>query len=96
MNKKELIEAVAEQADLPRSKAEMVINAFLHSIREALVRGESVQLIGFGTFGVDTRSARKGCNPQTGAEIDIPAARVPHFKAGSRLKETVNNQGTPG
>ncbi|GAA4648034.1 MULTISPECIES: HU family DNA-binding protein [Kistimonas] len=91
MNKKELIEAVAEQADLPKSKAEMAINAFLHSTQEALVRGESVQLIGFGTFGVGTRSARKGRNPQTGAEIDIPAAKIPQFKAGSKLKDAVNN-----
>ncbi|MTI12836.1 HU family DNA-binding protein [Sansalvadorimonas verongulae] len=90
MNKKELIEAVAEQADLPKSKAELAVNAFLHATQDALVRGESVQLIGFGTFAVADRAARKGRNPQTGQEIEIPASRVPQFKAGAKLKESVN------
>ncbi len=90
MNKKELIEAVAEQADLPKSKAELAVNAFLHATQDALVRGEPVQLIGFGTFTVADRAARKGRNPQTGQEIEIPASRVPQFKAGAKLKESVN------
>lgn len=90
MNKKELIEAVAEQADLPKSKAEQAVNAFLQATQNALVNGESVQLIGFGTFAVANRAARKGRNPQTGQEIEIPASRVPQFKAGAKLKESVN------
>lgn len=90
MNKKELIEAVAEQADLSKSKAEQAVNAFLSATQKALVNGETVQLIGFGTFAVAERSARKGRNPQTGQEIEIPASKVPQFKAGAKLKEAVN------
>lgn len=90
MNKKEIIEIVAEQADLSKSKTEMAINVFLHTVQDTLARGDSVQLIGFGTFGVSSRAARKGRNPQTGAEIDIPAAKTPHFKAGKTLKNAVN------
>ncbi len=90
MNKKELIEAVAEQADLPKSKAELAVTAFLNATQDALVRGESVQLIGYGTFSVAERAARKGRNPQTGQEIEIPASRVAQFKAGAKLKEAVN------
>ena len=90
MNKKELIEAVAEQADLSKSKAELAVNAFLQATQDALVSGESVQLIGFGTFTVSERAARKGRNPQTGQEIEIPASRVAQFKAGAKLKEAVN------
>lgn len=90
MNKKELIEAVAEKAELSKSKAEQAVNAFLNATQKALVDGETVQLIGFGTFGVAERSARKGRNPQTGQEIEIPASKVPQFKAGTKLKEAVN------
>ena len=91
MNKKEMIDAVSQQTDLPKNKAESAINALLHTIQECLIRGDSVQLIGFGTFGISRRSARKGRNPQTGQEIQIPEATLPHFKAGSKLKEAVNN-----
>ncbi len=90
MNKKELIEAVAEKAELSKSKAEQAVNAFLNATQKALVDGETVQLIGFGTFGVAERAARKGRNPQTGQEIEIPASKVPQFKAGTKLKEAVN------
>ena len=91
MNKKELVEQIAEDAGLSRSKAEHALNAFIHHVQDALVQGETVQLIGFGSFVVGNRAARKGRNPQTGAEIDIPAMRVPQFKAGSKLKEMVNS-----
>jgi len=90
VNKTELVSAVAEKADLTKKEAERVINALFASIEEALARGEKVQLVGFGTFEVRDREARKGRNPQTGEEIEIPATRVPAFKAGKALKDAVN------
>ncbi len=89
MNKKELVEHVADQANLSRSKAEMAVNAFIHSTQDTLARGEVVQLIGFGTFSVADRAARKGRNPQTGEEIHIPACKLPQFKPGNKLREHV-------
>ncbi|HIE13407.1 MAG TPA: HU family DNA-binding protein [Desulfotomaculum sp.] len=89
MNKSELVASVAERADLTKKDAERAISAVFDSISTALKNGEKVQLIGFGTFEVRERAARKGRNPQTRAEIEIPAARVPVFKAGKALKETV-------
>mgnify|MGYP003306126516 CR=1 FL=1 len=89
MNKAELVAAVAEKTNFTKKDAEVAINAVVASIEEALVKGEKVQLIGFGTFEVRHRAARKGRNPQTGDEIEIPASEVPAFKPGKALKEAV-------
>lgn len=94
MNKTELVSAVAEKADLTKKESERVINALFASIEEALARGDKVQLVGFGTFEVRDREARKGRNPQTGEEIEIPATKVPAFKAGKALKDAVNGVAT--
>ncbi|MGB1271128.1 MAG: HU family DNA-binding protein [Endozoicomonas sp.] len=89
MNKKELVEQVAEQSNLSRSKAEKAVNAFINNTQETLAKGDIVQLIGFGTFSVADRAARKGRNPQTGQEIHIPACRLPQLKPGNKFKEIV-------
>ena len=90
MNKQELISAMAEKANLSKKDAEAALNAFISSVEGALVKGDKVQLIGFGGFEVRTRAARTGRNPQTGAEMNIDAAKVPAFKAGSALKALIN------
>lgn len=90
MNKAELISNVAEKTEFTKKDAEKAVSAFLDSVGEALARGEKVQLVGFGTFEVRERAARKGRNPQTGEEIDIAAARVPVFKPGKSLREAVS------
>ena len=90
MNKAELIASVAEKAELTKKDAEKAVWAFLTSIEEALINGDKVQLVGFGTFEVRERAARKGRNPQTGEEIDIASAKVPVFKAGKKLREDVS------
>lgn len=90
MNKTDLIAHVASKADMTKKNAEQVINAFFAVVEDALKAGDKVQLIGFGTFEVRERQARKGRNPQTGAEINIPATRVPAFKAGKALKDSVS------
>ena len=89
MNKAELISNVAEKADLTKKDAERAVSAVLDTIGEALANGDKVQLVGFGTFEIRERAARRGRNPQTGEEINIAAARVPVFKAGKALKDTV-------
>ena len=89
MNKTELISAVAGKAEITKKDAEKFINAFFTTVEDALKAGDKIQLIGFGTFEVRARQARKGRNPQTGAEINIPAARVPAFKPGKALKDAV-------
>jgi DNA-binding protein HU-beta len=89
MNKAELVAAVAEKAELTKKDAEKAVNSLLDSVERALVAGEKVSLVGFGTFEVRERAARKGRNPQAGAEIEIAASRVPVFKAGKALKEAV-------
>lgn len=91
MNKTELVSAVAEKAEMTKKDAEKAINAVFASIEEALAKGDKVQLVGFGTFEVRDREARKGRNPQTGEEIEIPATRVPAFKAGKALRDAVNS-----
>jgi DNA-binding protein HU-beta len=83
---------VAERADMKKSEAERAVNAFVETIEEALRGGDKVSLVGFGTFEVRQRAARKGRNPQTGAEIKISASRVPAFKAGKSLKEIVDGR----
>ena len=90
MNKVELIAAVAEKAQISKKDAEKAVAAVVASIEDALVKGDKVQLIGFGTFEVRERAARVGRNPQTKAEIKIAASKQPVFKAGAALKKAVN------
>ena len=89
MNKTELIAAVAESAGLTKKDTERVVNACLDAITVALQRGEKVQISGFGTFEVKDREARIGRNPHTKEAIEIPATKVPGFKASKTLKDTV-------
>lgn len=89
MNKQELVTSVAEKANLTKKDAELALNAVIDSIKEALNKGEKVSLVGFGTFEVRERAARSGRNPQTGAAIKIPAGKVPAFRPGKELKESV-------
>lgn len=90
MNKTELIAAVAEQAAITKKDAEKALSAVIDSITNAMAEGDKVQLVGFGTFEVRERDARKGKNPRTGEIINIPASKVPAFKAGKALKDIVN------
>ncbi len=90
MNKTELIAAVAEQASITKKDAEKALSAVINSITNAMAEGDKVQLVGFGTFEVRARDARKGKNPRTGEIINIPASKVPAFKAGKALKDIVN------
>ncbi|MCR4436399.1 MAG: HU family DNA-binding protein [Clostridiales bacterium] len=90
MNKADLIADMAEKGNMPRKNAEKALNAFLESVEEALAKGDKVQLVGFGSFEVRQRAARKGRNPQTKSEITIPASKVPIFKVGKALKDMVN------
>lgn len=89
MNKADLVAQVAESAQLPKKEVGKVVEAVFETISEALRNGEKVQLVGFGNFEVRERSARKGRNPQTGEEIDIPASKVPAFKPGKALRDSV-------
>jgi len=89
VNKQELVTSVAEKSGLTKKDSEKAVNAVFASIEEALAKGDKVQLVGFGTFEVRSRAARKGRNPQTGEEIEIAAAKVPAFKAGKSLRDTV-------
>ncbi|MDM7858716.1 nucleoid-associated protein HU-beta [Thiopseudomonas acetoxidans] len=90
MNKSELIEKVAASADIPKAVAGRALDAVITTITQALQEGDSVVLVGFGTFAVKDRAARTGRNPQTGKTIQIAAAKVPGFKAGKALKDAVN------
>ena len=90
MNKSELIEAIAASADIPKAAASRALDAMVESVTDSLKKGESVSLVGFGTFAVKERAAREGRNPQTGQTIQIAAAKVPGFKAGKALKDAVN------
>ena len=90
MNKNELLESVVNSTDLKKKDAEAAVNAVLETITDTLAEGDKVTLIGFGTFEVRERKARKGRNPATGEEIDIPASKSPAFKAGKALKDRVN------
>ena len=92
MNKAELIAKIAEESKLTKKAAETALDAFVTSVEGALKNGEKVQLVGSGTFEVRQRAARKGRNPQTKAEIKIPASKAPVFKAGKALKELVNKK----
>ena len=90
MNKTELVAAVQEATQLKKKDAEAAVVAFVDTIKEALKKGEKVQLIGFGTFESKKRPARVARNPRTGEEIKIAASKAPVFKAGKALKDTVN------
>ena len=90
MNKAELISAVAEKTGLSKKDSEKAVNAALDTITVSLEKGEKVQLVGFGVFDVKERGVRMGRNPKTKEEIEIPASRVPQFKAGKALKEAVD------
>ena len=90
MNKSELIDAIASGADVSKASAGRALDSAIGAITGALESGDSVSLVGFGTFSVKHRAARAGRNPQTGAEIQIAAANVPSFKAGKALKDAVN------
>ncbi|HZG85235.1 HU family DNA-binding protein [Paenibacillus sp.] len=89
MNKTDLISKVAETTELSKKDVTAVVEAVFDSIADALQNGEKVQLVGFGNFEVRERTARKGRNPQTGEEIDIPASKVPAFKPGKALKDGI-------
>lgn len=89
MNKAELVAAVAEKAALSKKDSEKAVNAAFEAITAAMVEGDKVQLVGFGAFEVKERNARVGRNPRTKEEIQIPASRVPVFKAGKALKDAV-------
>jgi DNA-binding protein HU-beta len=90
MNKTDLINSIAAKSGLSKKNSEAALNSFIASVEEALQQGEKVVLVGFGTFEVRNRAARKGRNPQTKEEILIPASKAPVFKAGKGLKDKVN------
>ncbi len=90
MNKSDLVDAIAKSADISKAAATRALDATVESIKKALKKGDTVSLVGFGTFKVGKRAARNGRNPRTGAVIKIKAAKVPKFTAGKGLKDAVN------
>ena len=90
MNKTELVAAMAEQTNLSKKDAEAALKAFIDVVSEDLKKGETVQLVGFGTFEVSERAAREGRTPQTGETMEIKASKTPKFKAGKALKDMMN------
>ena len=90
MNKSDLIAAIAAKTGSTKKDAEATLNAFVDVVTDSLVKGDKVQLVGFGSFEVRKRAARKGRNPQTKEEIKIPASKAPVFKAGKALKDAIN------
>jgi DNA-binding protein HU-beta len=90
VNKTELIEYMAKDADLSKAAAARALDAMIDGVRKTLKKGGTVSLVGFGTFAVGKRAARTGRNPQTGATIKIKAAKVPKFRAGKGLKDAIN------
>lgn len=92
MNKSDLIAAIAAKTGETKKSAEATVNAFVDVVTETLVKGDKIQLVGFGSFEVRKRAARKGRNPQTKEEIKIPASKAPVFKAGKALKDLVNKK----
>jgi DNA-binding protein HU-beta len=89
MNKNELIGELSDKTGFTKSDTQKFLNAYIESIQKALKKGKEVQLVGFGTFKVTKRKARTGRNPQTGKELQIPAKKVPSFRPGKALKESV-------
>lgn len=92
MTKGDLVAKISKQAGLTKAASEKALNAFIDTVKKSLKKGESVTLVGFGSFSVARRKARTGRNPQTGKSIKIPAARVPKFKAGQGLKDAVKKK----
>lgn len=90
MNKTELVEFIATQADLSKAKAAEAVDAFVEAVTSSLKKGKDVTLVGFGTFTISKRAARTGRNPQTGATIKIAASKAPKFRPGKSLKDAVN------
>ncbi len=90
MNKAEMIEAIAQAADISKAAAERALDGTVEAIMTSLKKGDMVTLVGFGTFHVGNRAARSGRNPRTGETIQISASRVPKFRAGKALKDAVN------
>lgn len=90
MNKTELVEFIATQADLSKDKAAKAVDAFVEAVTTSLKKGKDVTLVGFGTFTISKRAARTGRNPQTGATIKIAASKAPKFRPGKSLKDAVN------
>ena len=90
MNKSELIDTVAQAAEISKSAAERAVDAMIGAVKSSLRKGEEVTLVGFGTFLAAERAARQGRNPRTGEPVAIPAARVPRFRAGKALKDAIN------
>jgi len=90
VTKTELVNSIAEKAGLSKADSEKALKAFVDTVTDALKQGDKIAMVGFGTFSVGDRAARVGKNPQTGAAINIPAAKAPKFKAGKALKDAVN------
>lgn len=90
MNKAELVAAIAEKTELSKKDSEKALKAFIDVVTEELIKGEKIQLVGFGTFEVSERAAREGRNPQTGKTMQIAACKAPKFKAGKQLKDALN------
>jgi len=90
MNKAELIDAIADSAELSKASAARALDSAIESITKALKKGDTITLVGFGTFSVRKRAARLGRNPRTGESIKIKASKVPGFKAGKALKDAIN------
>ena len=92
MNKEELVQEIAKKAKVTQKEAAEVLNGFIETVQKSVSKGQKVTLVGFGTFEVRERAARTGRNPQTGAPINIPAGKVPAFKAGKAFKDAVDNK----
>jgi integration host factor subunit beta len=91
MTKADLIEEVARLSNLTKKESELIVNTVFDNITDALVKGDKVELRGFGSFRIRHRNARKGRNPKTGSSVDVPEKRVPFFKVGKQLRELVNS-----
>lgn len=91
MNKSQLVEVIATKADISKSDAVKALSSMVEAITQELSEGDSIQLVGFGTFKINHKTTRKGRNPKTGAVIDIPQKNVPAFSAGKALKDAVNS-----
>ena len=90
MNKADLISAISDRSGMEKSKVEAFLNSFIGVVEDTVAKGESIQLIGFGTFELRRREARVGRNPKTGENLNIPASNVPVFKVGKNFKDAVN------
>jgi integration host factor subunit beta len=90
MTKADLIEEVAKQANLTKKESELIVNTVFDNITDALMKGDKVELRGFGSFRIRHRNSRKGRNPKTGSSVNVPEKRVPFFKVGKQLRELVN------